>query len=104
MTVLVTGGAGYIGSHMVLALVDAGQEVVVLDNLTTGFSWAVSPAAKLVRGDIGDEELVMSLVKHTALIRSCILQVPSWCRSRLLIRWAIISTTPSNPAPSCMRR
>lgn len=63
MTVLVTGGAGYIGSHMVLALVDAGQDVVVLDNLTTGFSWAVSPAAKLVRGDIGDEEQVMSLVK-----------------------------------------
>jgi UDP-glucose 4-epimerase len=63
MTVLVTGGAGYIGSHMVLALVDAGQEVVVLDNLTTGFTWAVSPAAKLVRGDIADEELVMSLVK-----------------------------------------
>ncbi|NMD07664.1 MAG: NAD-dependent epimerase/dehydratase family protein, partial [Phyllobacteriaceae bacterium] len=39
MTVLVTGGAGYIGSHMVLALVDAGEEVVVLDNLTTGFAW-----------------------------------------------------------------
>ncbi len=51
MTVLVTGGAGYIGSHMVLALVDAGEEVVVLDNLTTGFAWAVSPAAKLVRGE-----------------------------------------------------
>jgi UDP-glucose 4-epimerase len=64
MTVLVTGGAGYIGSHMVLALVDAGEEVVVLDNLTTGFAWAVSPAAKLVRGDIADEELVISLVKE----------------------------------------
>ena len=39
MTVLVTGGAGYIGSHMVYALVDAGERVVVLDNLTTGFDW-----------------------------------------------------------------
>ena len=62
MAVLVTGGAGYIGSHMVLALTDAGQDVVVLDNLTTGFAWAVSPKAKLVTGDIGDEALVGKLV------------------------------------------
>ena len=41
MTVLVTGGAGYIGSHMVHALVDAGERVVVLDNLSTGFDWAL---------------------------------------------------------------
>jgi hypothetical protein len=42
MTALVTGGAGYIGSQMVHALVDAGERVVVLDNLTTGFDWAVA--------------------------------------------------------------
>ena len=48
MAVLVTGGAGYIGSHMVLALTDAGEDVVVLDNLTTGFAWAIAPQAKLV--------------------------------------------------------
>ena len=59
MAVLVTGGAGYIGSHMVLALTDAGIETVVLDNLSTGFTWAIAPAAKLVRGDIGDEALVL---------------------------------------------
>ena len=41
MTVLVTGGAGYIGSHMVHALVDAGERVVVLDNLSTGFGSAL---------------------------------------------------------------
>jgi UDP-glucose 4-epimerase len=58
MTVLVTGGAGFIGSHMVLALADAGEDVVVLDNLSTGFSWAVAPAAKLVEGDVGDEALL----------------------------------------------
>ena len=58
MTILVTGGAGYIGSHMVLALTDIGEEVVVLDNLTTGFWWAVSPKAKLIEGDIGDEALL----------------------------------------------
>jgi UDP-glucose 4-epimerase len=40
MTILVTGGAGYIGSHMVHALVEAGERVVVLDNLSTGFKWA----------------------------------------------------------------
>ena len=60
--VLVTGGAGYIGSHMVLALTDAGEDVVVLDNLSTGFWWAVAPRAKLVEGDIGDEVLLHRLM------------------------------------------
>jgi UDP-glucose 4-epimerase len=65
MSVLVTGGAGYIGSHMVLELLDAGEDVVVLDNLSTGFRWAVPPAAKLVVGDAGDEALVRGLIaKH----------------------------------------
>lgn len=65
MAVLVTGGAGYIGSHMVWTLLDAGEEVVVLDRLSTGFAWAVSPDARLVAGDIADTELVRSLIdKH----------------------------------------
>ena len=59
---MVTGGAGYIGSHMVLALDDAGEEVVVLDNLSTGHWWAVSPEARLVEGDIGDEALLDRLM------------------------------------------
>lgn len=63
MTVLVTGGAGYIGSHMVLALVDAGQDVVVLDDLSTGFSWMVHPKATFVQGDCGDEALVSQIIK-----------------------------------------
>jgi UDP-glucose 4-epimerase len=63
MAVLVTGGAGYIGSHMVLALTDAGQDVVVLDNLTTGFAWAIAPQAKLVEGDIGDEALIEHVIR-----------------------------------------
>ncbi len=62
MSILVTGGAGYIGSHMVHALVDAGERVVVLDDLSTGFDWAVAPAATLVRGDIGDQTLVGRLI------------------------------------------
>src|SRR6195256_2312319 len=64
MTVLVTGGAGYIGSHMVYALAAAGEQVVVLDNLTTGFDWAVSPEAMLVQGETGDQALVASLIKE----------------------------------------
>jgi UDP-glucose 4-epimerase len=63
MAVLVTGGAGYIGSHMVLSLTDSGQEVVVLDNLSTGFQWAIAPQAKLIEGDIGDEALVEKIIK-----------------------------------------
>jgi len=63
MTVLVTGGAGYIGSHMVLELVDAGEKVVVIDNLSTGFRWAVAPQAKLVVGDVGDSDLVMRTIR-----------------------------------------
>jgi UDP-glucose 4-epimerase len=62
MTVLVTGGAGYIGSHMVHALVDAGERVVVLDNLTTGFDWALAPAATLVVGDAGDQSRLAALI------------------------------------------
>ena len=65
MSVLVTGGAGYIGSHMVLALTDAGEDVTVLDNLTTGYWWAVSPKARLVEGDIGDEALLARLMSET---------------------------------------
>ncbi len=64
MTVLVTGGAGYIGSHMVLTLLDAGERVVVLDNLSTGFEWAVAEGAKLVVGDIGGQPLVAALIEE----------------------------------------
>ncbi len=62
MAVLVTGGAGYIGSHMVLALLDAGEDVVVLDDLSTGFARAVPAPARLVTGDVGDAALVGRLI------------------------------------------
>jgi UDP-glucose 4-epimerase len=62
MTVLVTGGAGYIGSHMVLELLDAGEKAVVLDDLSTGFRWAVPEGVPLVVGDIGDEDLVTETI------------------------------------------
>lgn len=56
--ILVTGGAGYIGSHAVLALLDAGHTPVVIDNLVTGFRWAVPDDVAFVEGDIADQALV----------------------------------------------
>lgn len=64
MAILVTGGAGYIGSHMVLNLADAGETVVVLDNLVTGFDWAVDSRATFVRGDAGDVGLVSRVIEE----------------------------------------
>jgi UDP-glucose 4-epimerase len=64
MTVLVTGGAGYIGSHMVFELLDAGEQVVVLDNLATGFQWAVPAGVPLIVGDTGDQDLVSRLIRE----------------------------------------
>ena len=67
MSILVTGGAGYIGGHMALGLIDAGETVVVLDNLSTGFAWAVPAGAKLVVGDTGDAGLVARLIEEHAV-------------------------------------
>ncbi|MBR2269688.1 UDP-glucose 4-epimerase GalE [Sphingobium sp.] len=63
-TVLVTGGAGYIGSHAVLALRDAGYPVAVIDNLTTGFAWAIPDDVHFTQGDIADQPLVEALLKE----------------------------------------
>jgi UDP-glucose 4-epimerase len=60
-TILVTGGAGYIGSHVARQLVDAGERVVILDNLSTGFPQAAL-SAELVKGDTGDRTLVSKLL------------------------------------------
>lgn len=65
MTWLVTGGAGYIGSHVVAALLDAGLPVVVLDDLSTGRAEFVPPGAELVRGSILDRELVLDIAGHS---------------------------------------
>ena len=62
MTVLVTGGAGYIGSHFVYALTEAGESVVVIDNLSTGFANFVPGGVPLITGDAGDESLVESTI------------------------------------------
>jgi UDP-glucose 4-epimerase len=62
MAILVTGGAGYIGSHMVHTLADAGEEVVVLDNLSTGFRWAVPQGVPLYEGDTGDGAFASEII------------------------------------------
>ncbi len=62
MTVLVTGGAGYIGSHAVLALRDAGRPAVVIDNLVTGFRWAVPEDVPFVEGNVADMDLVGRII------------------------------------------
>ena len=64
MTVLVTGGAGYIGSHMVYAQVAGGERAIVLDNLSTGFDWAVAGSVPLVVGETGDQNLVATIIKE----------------------------------------
>jgi UDP-glucose 4-epimerase len=63
LTVLVTGGAGYIGSHAVLALRDAGWPVVVIDNLVTGFRWAVPDDVPFHQGDIADQPFVEQVLR-----------------------------------------
>ena len=62
MSVLVTGGAGFIGSHMTHRLADLGEPAVVLDNLSTGFRWAIPGATPLIIGDIGDQDLLARVI------------------------------------------
>jgi UDP-glucose 4-epimerase len=63
MTVLVTGGAGYIGSHMAWELADSSERAVVIDNLSTGFAWALPADMTLQVGDIGDREFVEHVLR-----------------------------------------
>jgi UDP-glucose 4-epimerase len=67
MTVLVTGGAGYIGSHTVLALLDRGEDVMVLDNFSTGFPSVIPEGVTLVEGDVGDRALLDQVMSQTRL-------------------------------------
>ena len=67
MTVLVTGGIGYIGSHMVLERRDAGERVIVLENLSTGHDWAIPTNVPLIVGESGDQELVGRLLRDEAV-------------------------------------
>lgn len=63
MTILVLGGAGYIGSHTVYELIDNGEDVAVIDNLLTGHEEAVHPKARFYKGDIRDREFLDEVLK-----------------------------------------
>jgi len=67
MTVLVTGGAGYIGSHMVLALRDRGEQVTVLDDLSTGLQSLLLPEVPFVQGDIGDDAVLDAVLSDPSI-------------------------------------
>ncbi|MFM2409719.1 MAG: UDP-glucose 4-epimerase GalE [Pseudomonadota bacterium] len=66
-SILVTGGAGYIGSHAVLALGEAGHRPVVVDNLTTGFRWAVADDVPFYEGDVADPSLVAQIIREESI-------------------------------------
>jgi UDP-glucose 4-epimerase len=87
MSFLITGGAGYIGSHMVYQLTDAGERVVVLDNLSTGFEWAVTKDVPLIVGEAGDQNLVAQIIRQHDV--DSITHFAAWLvvRTRLLRFW-----------------
>jgi hypothetical protein len=62
MAILVTGGAGYIGSHMVYELADRGEQPVVIDDFSSGFEWATPAGVPVFAADIGDQRRVASLI------------------------------------------
>lgn len=64
---MVTGGPGYISSNAVEALLDAGYELVVLDNLVIGFDWAVDPRGAFVQADEADEAAVRTHGMHAIM-------------------------------------
>lgn len=63
MTVMVAGGAGYIGSHMVWELLDHGEEIIVVDNLVTGFEWAIPQGVTFVKANVGDQATMESVIR-----------------------------------------
>lgn len=67
MTILVPGGAGYIGSHTVYELIENGEDVVIVDNLETGYEWAIHPDARFYKGDIRDKAFIDGVLKKETI-------------------------------------
>ena len=120
MAVLVTGGAGYIGSQMVHELLDAGERVVVLDDLSTGFRWAVPENVHFAVGDSGDQALLTRLLREHAVdavihFAACIVvpkistfgRNPSAVSAATLIKWVAAAldwpARPCGSAPATLK-
>ena len=96
--ILVTGGAGYIGSHVLLQLLSRGERAVVLDNLYTGFRQAVR-GAPLIVGDVGDRRWSTRVLReHADRYRACISPPIRSYPNRCAIRSNTTATTPARPA------
>jgi UDP-glucose 4-epimerase len=93
MRVLVTGGAGYIGSHMVKTLVESAHEVVVLDDLSTGHRDAVSAKAKLVEGDVARTDEVRALLRDERIEATSRRRSASRSRSRTRVSTGIATSS-----------
>ena len=78
MSILVCGGAGYIGSHTVHQLVEKGEDVVIVDNLQTGHMGAVNPKAKFYKGDIREAEVLDRIFTENKIDGWCILRPIPW--------------------------
>ncbi len=94
MTVLVTGGAGYIGSHVAAALLEQDREVVVVDDLSTGRRAAVPAGAAFVQGDAGDADLVRTLIDRHGVDAVVISPPPSPSANPSSGRSTATATTP----------
>ena len=100
MKILVTGGAGYIGSHMVKLLTETGSEVTVLDDLSTGHAEAVR-GAQFVKGDIADVASTKSLLQKNRIeAAKCTTPSMRFFCSRLLVD----ATSAMSPFTSCAPR
>lgn len=64
MPIMITGGAGYIGSHMMWALLDRGETPVIVDRLSSGFRWAIPPEVPFYQVDIADRETIAKIIKE----------------------------------------
>ena len=71
MAILITGGAGYIGSHMVYELADRGEQPVVIDDFSSGFEWAIPADVPVFVGDIGDQQRVAPLIAKYGISEIC---------------------------------